>query len=51
MSKNRGVLLGSDPSGQDPAQSGLDLSEQTGLILVEVGALPSVQVHRVLSKV
>ena len=51
MSKNLGSLVGSDPSGQDPEQSGLELSEQTALILTEVGALPSAQEHRDLSKV
>ena len=51
LSRNPGILLGSDPSGQDPEQSGLELSEQTALILVEVGVLPSVQVHRVLSNI
>ena len=48
--RNFGSLLGSDPSGQDPEQSGRELSEQTALTLVEVGVLPSVQVHRDFSK-
>ena len=49
FNRNDGNLDGSDPSGQDPEQSGPELSEQTALILVEVGVLPSVQVHRDLS--
>jgi len=51
ISKNFGVLLGSDPSGHAPEQSGLDWSSHTALILLEVGVLPSAQEHRDLSKV
>ena len=38
-------MEGSEPSGQDPAQSGWELSAQAGLTLVEVGELPSAHLH------
>ena len=45
FSRNLGRLEGSEPSGQDPAQSGWELSAQAGLTLVEVGELPSAHLH------